>query len=102
MIYVRGEMTKADLIERVAAKQEGKVSKRMLERILDDVFDEIGIGLRRAPRFAYPGFGTFVRRRRRARRGWDPHARENIVVPASVTVGFRPAKRLKDVVSRRL
>jgi DNA-binding protein HU-beta len=95
-------MTKADLIERVAAKQGGSVSKRTLERILDDVFDEIALGLRRTPKLAYPGFGTFVRRRRKARRGWDPHAGQKIVVPAAVTVGFRPAKRLRDLVSGRL
>jgi nucleoid DNA-binding protein len=90
-------MTKAELIERVAAKQP-KVSKRMLVRILDDVFDEIALGLRRSGRFGYPGFGTFLRRRRRTRRGWDPHAASPIVVPAMVTVGFRPATRLKEVV----
>ena len=93
-------MTKAELVDRVNAKQPA-VSKRMLERILDDVFDEIAFGIRRSGRFGYPGFGTFVRRRRRARRGWDPHAEKAMVVPAGVTVGFRPATRLRDVVSGR-
>lgn len=93
-------MTKAELIERVSVKQP-KISKRMLERVLDDVFDEIAFGLRRSGRFAYPGFGTFVRRRRKTRRGWDPSTSEPIVVPAMVTVGFRPATRLKDVVAGR-
>ena len=93
-------MTKAELVDRVHLKQP-KVSKRMLERILDDVFDEIAFGLRRSGRFGYPGFGSFVRRRRRTRRGWDPHAAEPMVVPAMVTVGFRPATRLKELVAGR-
>jgi DNA-binding protein HU-beta len=93
-------MTKAELVEKVHAK-EPTVSKRKLERILDDVFDEIALGLRRTGRFAYPGFGTFLRRRRRARRGWDPNAGAPLPVPAIVTVGFRPATRLRSVVAGR-
>ena len=50
-------------------------------------------------RFSYPGFGTFVVRTRKARKGRNPKTGAEITIAESSTVGFKPAKNLKDLIS---
>ena len=49
-------------------------------------------------RFAVPGFGTFDVKTRAARKGRNPKTGEEIDIPASKTVAFKPAGALKDKV----
>ena len=44
------------------------------------------------------GFGTFSVRKRKARTGRNPQTGDEIRIPASTTVGFKPGKNLKDAV----
>ncbi len=87
-------MTKAELIEQVAKNSRG-LSKRSVESIIDAAFDEISKGIRKSKRFAVPGFGTFKVRQRKERKGRNPKTGAEIVIPASRTVGFKPAPALK-------
>ncbi len=48
-------------------------------------------------RFSFPGFGTFKRHSRKARKGRNPQTGAVINIKASKTVGFRPAKNLKEM-----
>jgi len=90
-------MTKAELIEQLYSKHEGELTKRLVGEIVDGVFESMSVTLKKEKRFAYPGFGTWSVRTRKARKGRNPQTGEVIKIKASKTVGFRPAKALKEV-----
>jgi nucleoid DNA-binding protein len=102
-------MTKAELIGRVASKKDlpRGLTKKALARIIDVVFTEIGDYFIRArptrtapPRFSYPGFGTFTKRRRGARIVRNPRTGEPIPLPPQSTVVFVPGQELKGLLNR--
>lgn len=88
-------MTKAELIEAVAAKAEGQLTKKAAGEVVDTVFATLGKAIKKDGRFSYPGFGTWTVRTRKARKGRNPQTGQVITIKASKTVGFRPAKELK-------
>lgn len=87
-------MTKAELIVLVS-KNNPKLSKRAVEAVVDAAFDEIAKSIRKQKRFSFPGFGTFSVRKRKARKGRNPQTGQEIEIPASRTVGFKPSPTLK-------
>lgn len=86
-------MTKADLIAKVASK--GDVSKKGVEKIVDNVFMSLTQAISKEGRFAYPGFGTFTVKKRAARMGRNPQTGQSIKIPASKSVGFKAAPAFK-------
>ncbi|MBI5508338.1 MAG: HU family DNA-binding protein [Deltaproteobacteria bacterium] len=88
-------MTKAELVEKLYTKWNGQVTKKLLGDLVDGMFDNVALSIKKEHRFAYPGFGTFVVRNRKARKGRNPQTGEAIKIKASKTVGFRPAMTLK-------
>jgi DNA-binding protein HU-beta len=86
-------MTKADLIESVAAKG---MTKKGAAELVDALFLTIGKSIKKEGRFAYPGFGTWTVRSRKARKGRNPQTGAEIKIKASKTVGFKPSKELKS------
>jgi DNA-binding protein HU-beta len=88
-------MTKAELVNLVAETKGLEVTKKDVESILDMAFDGIAKAVRKDRRFSYPGFGTFTVRTRKARMGVNPQTKKPIKIPASKTVGFKPAPVLK-------
>jgi nucleoid DNA-binding protein len=106
-------MTKAELIGRVASKKDlpRDLTKKTVARIIDVVFTEIGdyfirsrptrTGTRTAPpRFSYPGFGTFTKRRRGARIVRNPQNGAPISLAAQSTIVFSPGQELKGLLNR--
>lgn len=89
-------MTKAELIEKLYAKYDGEVTKKLAADMVEAVFENLSGAIRKDKRFSYPGFGTFVVRTRKARPGRNPQTGEAIKIKASKTVGFRAAKAFKD------
>ena len=87
-------MTKADLIDRIAA--EGNLTKAAAERTLNAFLDAVTEGLAAEGKLTLTGFGTFVVESRKARTGRNPRTGESITIPASKTVKVRPGKLLKD------
>ena len=97
-------MTKSELIDLVCKQNEG-LSKKDGAAIVDSVFSVMAnsiselskeTGDLKKAKLSYPGFGTFLVRERKARTGRDPRTNAEIQIPASRTVGFRPAKALKE------
>ncbi|HEX4384952.1 MAG TPA: HU family DNA-binding protein [Myxococcales bacterium] len=86
-------MTKADLIETVAANG---LTKKAAAEMVDALFKTIGKSIKKEGRFAYPGFGTWTVRSRKARKGRNPQTGAEIKIKASKTVGFKPSKELKS------
>lgn len=87
-------MTKAELVEAVAV--QSKLTKKSAAELMDIVFNNIGRAVKRDERFSYPGFGTWSLRSRKARRIRNPQTNEMMKLKASKTIGFRPAKELKN------
>jgi DNA-binding protein HU-beta len=88
-------MTKAELVNEVV-KQSGDLSKTSVQAVIDATFSIIAETLKNEAKFAYPGFGTFVVRTRKARVGRNPRTGEQVAIEASKTVGFKPATQLKN------
>jgi len=90
-------MTKEQLIETVIKSCKGDdISKRLTEDVIDAAFKNIQKAIKRNKRFSYPGFGTFLVRNRKARKGRNPQTGAEIEIRASKTVGFKPAPKLKN------
>ena len=88
---------KNDLIEAVQKGCNGdSISKRLTSDILDAAFEKISKAIKRNKRFSYPGFGTFILRHRKARKGRNPQTGDSIEIKASRTVGFKPSPKLKN------
>ena len=87
-------MTKAQLVETIASRS--RLTKKSAAELLDIVFENIGDAVKRETRFSYPGFGTWLLRQRKARRVRNPRTNEVMSLNASRTIGFRPAKELKQ------
>ncbi|MHB8878615.1 MAG: HU family DNA-binding protein [Myxococcaceae bacterium] len=87
-------MTKAELVEAVAL--QSKLTKKAAEQVMAIVFQNIGYAVKRDERFSYPGFGTWSMRSRKARKIRNPQTNEIMKLKASRTIGFRPAKELKQ------
>ena len=89
-------MTKSELIEAVMKSvKDGDLSKRLTADIIDNAFGVISKSIKKGKRFAYPVFGTFTVRNRKARKGRNPQTGEEIKIKASKTVGFKPSPKLK-------
>lgn len=90
-------MTKADLIETVAA--EAELSKRQAGEVVDLVLDEIKTALQKGDRVALTPFGSFVVRARKAREGRNPKTGAKIKIAARKVPAFVAGKALKEAVS---
>ncbi|CCQ89430.1 DNA-binding protein HU 2 [Nitrospina gracilis 3/211] len=90
-------MTKDELIASVTKNvKDSNLSKRLAGDVVDATFDVIAKAIKKDKRFAYPGFGTFTVRTRKARKGRNPQTGEEIKIKASKTVGFKPAPNMKN------
>jgi DNA-binding protein HU-beta len=87
-------MTKADLIESVAATLD--LPKGQAERAVNLVFEDIVKALRNGDKINISGFGTFAVSERKARTGRNPKTGESIEIPASKSAKFKAGKALKD------
>jgi DNA-binding protein HU-beta len=97
-------MKKAELIEKIARSRDlpPELTKKRIQQVLDIAFDELGAYFTRArvtrnqtPRFTFPGFGTFTKKKRSARRGVNPRTLEAMEIKASFTVDFKPGAELR-------
>ena len=87
-------MTKAELVEAVSL--QSKLTKKAAAEVMEIVFQNIGNAVKQDERFSYPGFGTWSMRSRKARKIRNPQTNEIMKLKASKTIGFRPAKELKQ------
>ena len=88
-------MTKQELLDMIA-KSNQDLTKKQVAAMVDSVFSVMATTIKKEGNFSYPGFGSFTVRKRKARQGRNPQTGETIKIKASKTVGFKPAKALKD------
>lgn len=89
-------MTKADLVAKVAEK--AGISKADAERSLNAFLEAVESTLVSDGKLTLTGFGTFAVEERKARTGRNPRTGQEIKIPATKVVKFRPGKLLKDAV----
>jgi len=86
-------MTKIDIIENIYEKVG--FSKKEVAKIVESVFDIIKDGLQKEEKIKISGFGNFVVRRKRARRGRNPQTGDDIEIGARRILTFKPSQVLK-------
>jgi DNA-binding protein HU-beta len=69
-------------------------------RLVRTVFDRVAAHLAREGEVRLGGFGTFAVKKRRARWGRNPRTGERLAIPEQVSVTFRPARELRDRLTR--
>ena len=89
-------MTKNELIEKVAKKSH--LTKRAAADAVNETFNLIRDCLIRDEKVIVTGFGTFLVRRRAARRGRNPSTGQIIQLPAKKTPGFTAGKTIKRLI----
>ena len=84
-------MTKAD-IARIVYDRHGGLSNREAARLVEIIFDSIKNRLGDGEKVHITGFGTFVIRQKRERRGRNPQTGEEMLIKPRRSVVFRPSK----------
>ena len=90
-------MTKADLVEQIY--QQMGFSKKGTAEIVEEVFETIKDTLARGEPVKISGFGKFVVRGKRVRKGRNPHTGGEILLKARRVVTFRPSQSLKELLN---
>jgi integration host factor subunit alpha len=87
-------MTKAELVEEIC--QELGFSKKVSAEIVEKVLETLKETLARGEPVKISGFGRFVVRGKRARKGRNPRTGAEILLEARRVVTFRPSQTLKE------
>ena len=92
-------MTKAELIEQisktVSKSTKTDVSKKLVDAVISETFSTIGKTVKKEGKYSVPGFGTFTKTKRAARKGRNPQTGETIKIKASKSIKFKPSSALK-------
>ena len=90
-------MNKAELVADVKRQLGSGISIAAAERAVDAVLKAVRGGLRRDKEVQLVGFGTFILSGRPARRGFNPHTKQPMRIPAMKTVRFRAGASLRKL-----
>ena len=90
-------MTKAELVGQMA--KEAKISKVAAGAALESFLANVTKALKKKDgKVTLVGFGTFVKVRRKARKGRNPQTGEPLKIKARNAVKFKAGKKLKDAI----
>ncbi len=92
-------MTKVDIIESIYEKVG--FSKKEVAKIVESIFDIIKEHLQHEDKIKISGFGNFVIRRKRARRGRNPQTGDDIEISPRRILTFKPSHVLKASLNRK-
>lgn len=92
-------MTKAELIETLTKKQQ-HLNKTDIDLAVDCIFEHMSQALIANQRIEIRGFGTFSLRQLGPRRGRNPFSGEDLNLPSTYSVHFKPGKELKQRVDK--
>jgi len=92
-------MTKADIVESIFEKVG--FSKKDVTEVVEFVFETIKDSLEKGDNVKISGFGNFVIRQKRARRGRNPQTGEALTITERKVLTFKPSHILKDAVNAK-
>jgi DNA-binding protein HU-beta len=90
-------MNKAELVNEVHKLLGDGTSRAAAERAADFVLQAIRKGLKRDAEVHLVGFGTFSVAQRTARKGFNPHTRQPMKIPAMKLVRFKAGSSLRGL-----
>ena len=70
-------------------------SKKLIEHILEDLFDTILQSLKEKGKVKISNFGTFILRHKKSRIGRNPKTKKEAVISERNVILFKPSKLLK-------
>ena len=86
-------MTKIDVIENLYEKVN--LPKREVAKVVESVFDIIRETLQREDKLIVSGFGNFIIRNKKARRGRNPYSGSDMVITPRRVLTFKPSPVMK-------
>ena len=93
-------MTKLDVIENLYEKLN--LPRKEIVKVVDSVFDIIREILQKEDKLMVSGFGDFIIRNKKARKGRNPKTGSDIVISARRILTFKPARCSRQVsINRR-
>ncbi|MBF8257676.1 MAG: integration host factor, alpha subunit [Actinobacteria bacterium] len=87
-------MTKAELVE-IVYEKVGGLSKKESQDIVEAIFDTMKTSLKSGEKIKISGFGNFILRDKRPRKGRNPQTGDDIQITARRVLTFRPSQILK-------
>jgi len=91
-------MTKADLVGIICGKMN--FGLKQSTEILDQLFDILKETLEGGEKIKISGFGNFIVRQKRPRRGRNPQTGEELMISGRKVVTFKESKNLRKTVNR--
>ncbi len=91
-------MTKSELIERIALKQN-HLAYRDVELSVKSLLDQMSRSLASGERIEIRGFGSFSLHFRPSRTGRNPKTGESVALPGKHVPHFKPGKELRERVN---
>ncbi|MBI5875018.1 MAG: integration host factor subunit alpha [Deltaproteobacteria bacterium] len=92
-------MTKADIVEHIFEKVG--FSKKDVIDVVELVFETIKNTAESGENVKISGFGNFMVRQKRARRGRNPQTGKDLTITARKVLTFKPSQILRDAVNRQ-
>lgn len=92
------DMTKSELIERIAARQL-QLSTKDVELAVKSLIEQMSESLSSGNRIEIRGFGSFSLHYREPRRGRNPKTGEAVQLEGKHVPHFKPGKELRDRVN---
>ena len=90
-------MNKGELVEALAKKLS--IPNAQAQRFIDAFIEIVSGVLKKGGFLLLLGFGTFLVRKRSARKGRNPQTGELLKIPATKVVAFKAGAKLKEIVS---
>ncbi len=91
-------MTKVDIVSSVYEKVG--FPKKEAMRVVETIFDILKEALERGEKVKISGFGNFIVRSKRARRGRNPQTGDDIEISSRKILTFKPSQVLKNELNR--
>jgi DNA-binding protein HU-beta len=90
-------MNKAELVAEVHKLLGEEISRAAAERAVESFLQAVKKGLRKDGEVNLVGFGTFLVAQRAARKGFNPHTRQPMRIPAAKLVRFKAGAALRGL-----
>ena len=90
-------MTKADIAEKIQA--EIGLTKKESAEMMESVFSLMKSTLKSGETLKIPGFGSFIVKQKKDRRGRNPQTGETITIEARRILSFKPSTVLKQAIN---
>ena len=94
---MRQNLTKKEIINSIYM-QLG-FSKKLIENILEDIFDILLESLKEKGKVKISNFGTFILRHKKSRIGRNPKTKKEAIISERKVILFKPSKFLKKKIN---